>query len=386
MTTSSFVPIYMQSNGVSSVHVGTVTAINSLLGIFAPPLWGIIADKLRSSQKTYITGLLCATVFIALVPVAGSVHIAGVLLLTILIPIIHFFRYPTDSILNGWIIQTAQRESGIEYGSVRLWGSVGQAIMATAYYFVIRIFSMKIVYIVPLFIIGPIVFLARKLPDSHVSAKTPNREKLQLGRLFQNYYYVTYLLFSLMISFTNSTIFIYRSYLIIEVGGNPSMVGLIIGLKILFEVPTMMASRKLISRLGPTAVLCMVGAIFLSEHFLYTICSTTFQIVLIQMYQGLGNGLNTPTFVNYIQQMAPSGLKATAQSVNAMAMSTGGILAGLLGGRAVAAIGVRALFSITCLSNLVAVFVFILSFVIGQKLLKKEPPVPLFKHKMENAA
>jgi PPP family 3-phenylpropionic acid transporter len=392
MTTQSFVAVYLQSKGLSSASIGKVTATNSLLGIIAPPLWGIVADKLRSSKKAYIICLVAATAFTALVPVAGGLRISGILLLTVILPIIHFFRFPSDSIINSWIIQITKREKGMEYGAIRLWGSVSCGLMATAYYFLIRSFSTDILFILPLVLIVPLVTMAGRLPDSHApgpvgpdaaqtGTKSAMKEKLKPWRLFKNYYYLSYLMLSFFFSLAGNAIFVFRAFLIKEVGGDPTMIGLIIGLKIFFEVPTMMVSNRMINRFRPTIVLLVIGSIYLSEHFLYTIAASTVQVLLIQMYQGLGNGLNTPTMVNYIYRLAPAELKSTAQSLCAMVNSVAGIIAGLFGGWAVGALGIRSLYRLSSLMLLLALTLFILSFVVGKKLLKLEPPVPLFVKK-----
>ncbi len=382
MATQSFVPTYLLLKGFSSIRVGTVTAMISLLGILSPPIWGMLADKIKSSKKTYLICLSCATVFIALVPIAGEMKIAGILLMTVLLPIIQFFRIPSDSIMNNWIMRISQRHDRMDYGSIRPWGSFGYAMMCTLYYFLMRMYSPDAIFIIPLILIIPIVYFAMKLPDSHENTtENTHKEKLHPARLFKNYYYMAFLVFIFLLSIPLFAIFVFRTYLIVEVGGDPAIIGLIIGVKILCEVPTMVMSRRLINRFRPPVVLLFVGAIFLTEHFLYTICATTLQVILVQMIQSLGNGLYIPTFVNYINKIAPKELTATAQSIQAMVRSTGGIVASLLGGWAIGAFGIRTLFLITFSMMLLAVVFFVLSFVFGQKVLKIEPPVPLFRTK-----
>ena len=227
-------------------------------------------------------------------------------------------------------------------------------------------------------LIGPIVMLARKLPDSHVKTDVVKKAKLCPARLLRDYYYMAYLLFSFLIAISASAVFFFRTFLILDVGGDPSVIGLIVGFQILFEIPAMIASRRLLNRLRPPVVLCMVGTMFVIEHLLYTICTSTFDILLIQMLQGLANGFNTVALIGYIHHLAPKDLKSTAQSLNAMVMSAGGIVASLFGGWAIGTMGIRTLYLITGLNTLFAVGIFMLSFVIGEKLLKKPAPLPLF--------
>lgn len=379
MATQSFVPTYLLLKGFSPVSVGTVTAMVSLCGILSPPLWGLLADKLRSSKKAYLICLICSTVFIALVPVTGGIKIAGVLLMTVLLPVIQFFRIPSDSIMNNWIMQISRRHERMDYGTIRPWGSFGYALMSMAYYFLMRTFSPDTIFFVPMILIVPIVYLAARLPDSHEGVSASKiKEKIRPSRLFKNYYLMAYLIFSFLISVPLFAIFVFRTYLIVDVGGDPSVIGLIIGIKILCEVPTMAISSRLINRFKPTLVLLFVGGIFLTEHFLYTICATTLQVIIVQMIQSLGNGLYIPTMVNYVTRISPEELKATSLSMDAMVRSTGGIVASLFGGWAVNAFGIRPLFWVTFAMMLFAVAFFVFSFVFGQKVLKKEPPVPLF--------
>ena len=63
----------------------------------------------------------------------------------------------------------------------------------------------------------------------------PKKEKLQWGKLFKNYYLVTFLIFNIVV-FLPSQMYWFLNYLLPEVGGDASAVGTLAGIRTIFEV------------------------------------------------------------------------------------------------------------------------------------------------------
>ena len=91
-------------------------------------------------------------------------------------------------------------------------------------------------------------------------------------------------------------------------------------------------------------------------------------------FQGIGGGLFIGVGTNYVYSLAPDHLKATAQTLNGAMNSVAGIVGNLLGGVLIAMVGVKAFYFIAGCMIFGAVVLFLLSFPLGQRILKQPLP------------
>lgn len=112
----------------------------------------------------------------------------------------------------------------------------------------------------------------------------------------------------------------------------------------------------------------MVAAMLMAlECFLSLGGSSLVSCVGICLLFGLGNGLYLGASPNYIYQLAPDQLKATAQAIYASVLSAAGIVGNLLGGVLFDAVGARPFYLITGAVFMAAVGLFLLSQLMGKK-------------------
>jgi len=126
----AFTVVFLQEKELSSSSIGIVMALLNALGILAPPIWGMVSDKVRSVKKTLIICLIGASIVYALVPFSADIHWGPILAVFIVLPLSAFFRVPTISLLDTWVLTVTNREGNITDGHLRLWGSIGYGIVA----------------------------------------------------------------------------------------------------------------------------------------------------------------------------------------------------------------------------------------------------------------
>ncbi|PLR45185.1 oligosaccharide MFS transporter [Chimaeribacter arupi] len=120
-----------QKVGLDSVTIGTVFAVNGLFAVVMKPVYGYIMDKIGMSKRLlYVVILLSALMapFFAGVyqPLLMSYPLAGIILGAVYLSL-------------GWYAGVAASESyadrfsrlyGLEFGQIRMWGSLGWALAA----------------------------------------------------------------------------------------------------------------------------------------------------------------------------------------------------------------------------------------------------------------
>ncbi|QCR35632.1 oligosaccharide MFS transporter [Nissabacter sp. SGAir0207] len=122
-----------QKVGLDSMTIGTVFAVNGVFAVVMKPLYGYIMDKIGMSKR-----LLCFVVLVSALmapfftylyqPLLVSRPLAGILLGALYLSL-------------GWYAGVAASESyadrfsrlyGLEFGQIRMWGSLGWALAAAA--------------------------------------------------------------------------------------------------------------------------------------------------------------------------------------------------------------------------------------------------------------
>ena len=374
IASSTYLTVYLKEVGFTPTKIGTIAALNSAMGIVATPLFGIMADKVRSSKKIFLFCMCVGAILWALIPVNVLLK-SWQLFLFILVPASHFFRTPAGQLLDTWVVQSANREK-LNYGAIRMWGSLSLGVVTLLLSLLLEKTSLNwAFYILPIMIV-PMLFFSKKLGDtSHppIKSKRTNIRKLKIGSLFKNYYYITFILFAITLYIPMQTGHVYLPYLVTHVGGNAAQVGLLTGFKTLIEIPTLLLVQRLRDKKIPFwAMLLASGLFYIAEMLLYTRATAFYQLVLISVLYGAASGFSIGASSNYIYTLAPTRLKATAQTINGAVTSIAGIIGSIIGGRLLEQVGIIEYYKYTGFMMIGAVAFFVLTLWFGKRVLKKE--------------
>lgn len=115
----TYLNLYFKRTGLSDGTIGEISAILSICGVLSPPVWGAVADWMRSARKP---NLLLMALTGLLFPFFQWVH--GVFALFLLAALFGFCMSPIISLTDAAVVSHLKRWGG-EYGPVRVWGSIG---------------------------------------------------------------------------------------------------------------------------------------------------------------------------------------------------------------------------------------------------------------------
>lgn len=383
---TTFFTVFLKSTGMSPQQVGLCMSLNSLAGVLAPPIWGLIADKIGSRKRLWLWLLVISGAGFALIPASGAVNIAGITLVTFVLPAVTFVRQPTNSILDTMIVSTAEQYEGMSYSSIRRWSSLGFALLSPVYGWLIPVWGIGFPFYMFLFFSLLTAWLGRKLPDvsQHAPAAQATevpRQALHISRIFKDYYLVVFLIFNVLLSFGSQTYY-FLNYLIEELHGNAeSLMGVMSGLKTIAEITMLSLSPILARRLSLPQMLCLSGLFYGSEQILYLFGHSISYLFAVQMLNGAGFGTLLGSAVDYAYSLAPKGLETTVTSLYGAGMGIAGIIANAFAGWAIATLGVRWMYGMTGVLIFAAIALFVFSFPFGKHVLKKQPPTELFKQR-----
>ena len=371
--TNSFTTVYLQDIGMDSTEVGMISALNSAVSILAMPLWGALSDKLRSIKKVFLFATLVSALIVPLIPMISAYRLGPVLLAYLIIPLSCFFRTPTGALVDSWVVQAANRQ-GLNYGGVRLWGSISLAVMSMALSGLLPLLGIRYAFFGFSIVAVPLMLVAFSIKDDAKKGKSLSLREMHVGELFKNYYYMAYLVFAIALNIPLNCSYTFMPYLIKSVGADPSLYGILTGYKALMEIPMLILMVHLRKRFRMPHIIVAAGIFYVLEMTLYSFAGNFAHLFFIITFQGIGGGLFIGVGTNYVYSLAPDHLKATAQTLNGAMNSVAGIIGNLLGGVLIAMVGVKAFYFIAGCMIFGAVVLFLLSFPLGQRILK--PPLP----------
>jgi PPP family 3-phenylpropionic acid transporter len=337
----------------------------------------MMADKFRSIRNVVLATMCVGIPLWIVVPLSLKIFLGPLALLFIVVPLGCFFRNPHPSLVDSYIVQRCDRD-GLTYGYVRLWGSISYTIASLGFSFILPRTGVEFAYYAYGVLCLPFLFLMWNFRDPDVSAAGQRRaltfRQMRFGRLFKNYYFITFLIFALFIYLPNTTSNAFMPYLMESVGGESARYGLITGLKALLEVPSLFFMRTLRKRF-PLPILLLGAAVFYGvEALLYANASSMTHIMFIQIFQGLAGGLLIGSSANYLYSLSPPELTSTAQTMNGAIGATAAILGNLVGGALIVMVGIRRFYLLVSGTLFWALIFFAATLFIGIRVLHKKLP------------
>lgn len=348
---TTYQTVYLQEAGLSSSQIGSIVAAASFLGLLVIPVWGIVSDMLHSAKIPF---LLCVLVMSALyfaMPILERGKKGSVVFFGVLIPVIYLFKQPTNSMLDSWSISELTPLK-VGYGQVRMWGSIGFALVSA----ILGVTAGKVINVSFLFYLmlpfAVIMYLVgRKTSASPKSLKWGklksrmdagenrrkekkriSREKVPVGKLFENPSLMTYLIYALGLNIYTSVTLIFMPYILAAAGCKPEQIGLVTGFRALMEILSMYAGSRLAGKVALRYIMILPGILFGMEQMFYRFAGNLFHILLIMVLSGLAGGIAYSLGPSYIYEIVPKEVVSTAQSCNAMILTITGIIGSAAGG------------------------------------------------------
>ncbi len=169
-----FFPLFLADRGFSADAISLALALPMAIRLAAMPLAGIVSDRLAAPRLMLVALGLCAAVGFALVGL-----MTGVIPILLAIGLAAVFWTPIFPLLDAYALRLAAARS-IDYGRVRLWGSVSFiATNVAAGYLLNRLPISLVVWVIA----GGILLFALSasaLPS--LSRPAPHERKQKIGR------------------------------------------------------------------------------------------------------------------------------------------------------------------------------------------------------------
>lgn len=334
----SYQAVYLQQVGFSASQLGLLNALTSAVTIASLAFWGMVSDRIGSLRRVLFTLLVTSFAFYALIPVIPTgLPYSSILFLT-LVPIIYFFRGSVSTYAENILVRNSN-ELHLNYGALRCVGSLLFTISGLLISLLLPFVGVPATFWLSAVLIIPVLVLTIKSREPN-ARPVKKKEKLDLSSLFKNKAYISLLFFGFLFYIAVNCENSFLPYFLNSNNISSDLYVLVLAYRALLEVPFLVLMVRL-RRKFPLGLLVAVSAVLMAVECLCLgfFANSLLSVIICATFFGLGNGLYIGSSLNYVYELAPSNLKASAQAFFSAVSSVAGILGNLGGGLVFDAIG-----------------------------------------------
>jgi len=300
-------PVYLQSRGLDAGQIGLILAVAMWVKPLANPVatrWADGSGQRRAPLIVFLIGAGAAYACFSLGDSFAAFVIAAIAASCFNSPILP---------LGDNLTMTAATERNIDYGRVRLWGSVT---FIAAVYGAGWLLEGLPAWIILWLMVGGYwmtALVSTQLPD--IRFPRPERQRRNPFALLGQ---PVFLLFIVAIGLNSASFAVLYGFGSIHwraVGLDDSQVGLLWAIGVISEIILFWYARRAVASIGPVQLMLLGCASGILRWFLTADAEGFLFLALLQVLHALTFGAAHLGAMHFIQRAAPEGMSATAQGL-----------------------------------------------------------------------
>ena len=349
---SPFVTIYLQEKGLSAELIGVVSGINSFAIIVSQPLWGTLADKLRSTRNTLVICLLGQALF-----AVGLIFANDFMMIAVGFCLYTCFASTEGPLMDVWSL-TSVKEAGDPkgVGYVKSWGCVGYAVASISAGLFVKgrsASSLLPVFSVLLAAMAIVMRTVKIGKSAKGNGKNISFRSLRLGRILQDKSFLIFLFYVFFMQLGHRATFTFQSLYMRELGGEISIAGYSGALMFISEAIVMAFGKKMLKRFQPVTLIMLSSVAFALWQFILFLASSPYQVMFACLMDGPAFALFTFGSLYFLDAIAPGEIRTTYQTIAyAVYYGLSGIVGNVMGGTIIGAYGYKAMYLVAVLMTL----------------------------------
>jgi PPP family 3-phenylpropionic acid transporter len=326
-TLSSFQVLFYQSLGLPGSQIGLLTGIAPLVGMVSAPFWTGVADATHRHKRVLLLTISGSVAVALVIP-----HLTSFAWLIPFVALLAFLTAPVIALVDSATMAQLGEGRG-RYGRIRLWGTIGWAVMAPVAGWVIDRTGLPWAY--RMYALGMLLALlvAVNLPFHQERSGVSFWHGMR--GLLKNRSWMLFLAMVFISGAGLSTMYNYLFIFMESLGASKTLMGLSLTISTISEVPVLFFGERLLRRFGTRGLMLLAMGAIGVRLLLYSFSGAPWVILLIQLVHGLTFPLVLVAGVAYADQAAPAGLRATAQgmfnsTLIGVSSAAGAVLGGIL--------------------------------------------------------
>lgn len=335
-----FWALYLESLAFSAFQIGVLMSLLQVMRIFAPNIWGWMAD--RSGQRVMIVQIAALGSLLAYLGVFFGTSFAW--LFAVMATMSFFWSAPLPLVEATTLSHLGEHSQ--RYGRIRLWGSVGfiVAVLGLGYWFDVRPIG-DLLWAVLGFMVG-IALLARRIPEAAIEVHAADH--LPVWHIVRRPEVMALIVACFLMAAAHGPYYTFYSIYLVEHGYSKSAVGWLWALGVICEIAVFMWLPRLLPGLSMARIMLVTFAIAVLR-FLIIAWGVDYLawVIFAQVLHAATFGANHVAAVALIHHYFRGRHQARGQGIyNSMAFGAGGTLGGLYAGALWDSLGAQWTFAI----------------------------------------
>ncbi len=320
----SYIFVYLTQLNLTGEQVGLLSSLNPVMTILLATTISSIAD--RRHQRALFTQICLTGTMICFFLLRFPKSFSGVAVLMLLMAVC---SAPTMALADSLVARMAQRHN-LNFGGMRLYGSLGFAIGALVFGAVWQNLGYSAMFLISALMFLPQIFMAGKLEEVPV---LPQAERQPFRVLFRDTGLVLLLAASFLSGISNSLAMTFSGILVNSLGAGSFLIGIMLAVGAISELPAMHFNIKVAERLGKVNAIILSYGLMAAAYTGFTLVRDPNLLPFFSILKGLGYGLWFTVTVRLLVGRTPFEWAATAQSLLVVTMfGISPLVAGPLGG------------------------------------------------------
>ncbi len=316
---AAYWPVWLTHRGLGATEIGMVMAVTSVCKAFANPLLAHAAD--RSGERRRWIALLGLASLIAFVPFWWLHGFWPILILNV----VFFAAFAPTMPLVESLTMLGARQRGLDYGRIRLWGSLTFIAAVIGGGFVLAARSPDSIYWMMLAAVMLTALAACLVPD--LRAPPATQHGLPLGAVFRTTRgFVPFLIASALIQSAHAVYYGFGTLNWLAAGHSEVVIGLLWAEGVIAEVALFLIGTRVVRRLGPVRLIAIGGAAGAVRWIVTGLSDDLAVLTVTQLLHALTFGATHLGAIHFIAERVKPEYSASAQSF--YAVSIGGIAMG----------------------------------------------------------
>ncbi len=302
-----FWPTWLESRGLTAAQIGVLLALGSWAKLVGNPILTRLADRSGDVRRTLILVAAAALVFQLLFAFARDFW--TLLIVTALSAMCFTSIMP----LGEGLAMGVTARHGLNYGRVRLWGSVAFILSGAAAGWLLAGRPADLVLMLIVGALGLTLLACLLLPDERGAAMS--RADAGWIGLLSSRRFVVFLLASGLIQSSHAVLYGFGSLHWLAAGHDKDTVGMLWAVGVIAEVGLFAAGRGVVGRLGPAWLLVLAGVAGILRWSAAALSTELAVLAAVQLLHGLSFGAAHLAAIYYLVREVPAGLATTAQGL-----------------------------------------------------------------------
>lgn len=366
----AFTSVFLLEKGFNNTQIGLVIALANVLSVIMQPItagWIDKYEKFTNRRVSIVCAIGCGISCVLLYFANGFYVIFAVYALLYMLQMIY------QPLLQAMYFEYTAAGDKINFGLARGLGSCGFAITSVIIGKVLAangVSSLQIVNIVA-FVIGILMivsFIKPKMDDICVEEKqdVSSAEKGEVHNSIISFtkHYKMFMLFVLggtCLFFAHNALNDYLIQIITPLGGNESVMGTMVMVAALLELPAMASFAAVEKKVGCKAILMLSGIMFTVKTILMLVAPNILVAYISQACQIFAYALFIPGGAYLAEKVMEQSDKTKGQAYVNCAITLGGVFSALICGKLLDDLGVKPMLAVSAVVGAVGTILVIIA-------------------------